>query len=171
MVGGWKGGLAGDYRIESEHPPREIDKQTPSAILLHRARHARAPIEGSAWAPPAGERLRIAVRFPIDLKGGIRVRANIPYAPFRPRDTRGHLCRILPDPVRAGACRRRLGADSIVSEHAQESAPDRPLPRLGDHLSRRIGESVLFVRARLDARQYARRLRRRRAAFVRRRGA
>src|SRR5207249_3579880 len=142
MIGGSKGGLAGDYRIESEHPPREIDKPTPSAILLHRARHARAPIEGSAWAPPAGERLRIAVRFPIDLKGGIRVRANIPYAPFRPRDTRKRLRRILPDSVCAGAC-RRLRADSSVSEHAERRAPDRPLPQLGDHLSRRIGESIL----------------------------
>src|SRR6266702_7981903 len=140
MVGGSKGGLARDYRIESEHPPREIDKRTPSAILLHRARHARAPIEGSAWAPPAGERLRIAVRFPIDLKGGIRVRANIPYAPFRPRDTRGRLRRILPDPVRAGACRRRLGERSRAFAHYQESAPDRSFPHLGQVLAYRLGQ-------------------------------
>ncbi len=56
-----EGGSACNYRIEFPYPAQEIDKQMPSAILLHRARLARAPAEGSAWAPLAGERLRIAV--------------------------------------------------------------------------------------------------------------
>src|SRR5438128_9693317 len=113
----------------------------------------RARLGGVSWGE-THESSPLCSSISVDLKGGIRVRANIPHAPFHPRDTRGRLRRILPDSVCAGACRRRLGADSIVSEHAQESAPDRPLPQLGDHLSRRIGESVLFVWPHFHARQH-----------------
>jgi hypothetical protein len=35
MVGGSKIGSAADYLIDSAHPPQEVDKQMPSAILLY----------------------------------------------------------------------------------------------------------------------------------------
>src|SRR5712691_10481766 len=60
MVGGSKGGSAGNYRIESAYPPQEIDKRTPSAILLRPARPVN-PRGGKPVSEPTS-RTRLSAR-------------------------------------------------------------------------------------------------------------
>src|SRR2546427_2444076 len=91
MVGGWKGGSAADYRIDSAHPPREIDKQTPSAILLHPARPVN-PRGGKSVSEPRFRTHRCARAI---LVGACAAFCLTPFAPVLADDDSGNASELL----------------------------------------------------------------------------
>src|SRR6266567_3472432 len=87
MVGGSKGGSAGNYRIESAYPPQEIDKRTPSAILLRPARPVN-PRGGKPVSEPTSRTHRSARAI---LVGACAAFCLTPFAPTLADDDSGQI--------------------------------------------------------------------------------
>src|SRR5882757_1322665 len=91
MVGVSKGGSAVDYLIESKHPLREIDKETPSAILLDPARPVN-PRGGKSVSEPTSRMHRSARAI---LVGAFAAFCLTPFAPALADDDSGNASELL----------------------------------------------------------------------------